>query len=66
MLGAYRNLLPKTRIKLGIGFILWASAGLYFLDRTEDKLGLTPAEKDKEELRSWVPRLWAVDRQGPK
>ncbi|KAF4587470.1 putative fatty acid activator Faa4 [Ophiocordyceps camponoti-floridani] len=66
MFGAYRNLLPQTRIKLGVGLMLWASAGLYFLDSTEKKLGLAPAEKDKQELRSWLPRIWTVDRDESK
>ncbi|RDA91632.1 hypothetical protein CP533_0051 [Ophiocordyceps camponoti-saundersi (nom. inval.)] len=66
MFGMYRNLLPSTRLKLGLGFIVWASAGLYFLDHTEEKLNLVPKDKDKEELRSWIPTLWAVDKSDSK
>ncbi|KJZ79932.1 hypothetical protein HIM_00646 [Hirsutella minnesotensis 3608] len=66
MLSSFKNLSPQMRLGVGVGIIAWGLAGLYFTDRAEEKLGLTPSEKDKEELRNWAPRITAVDRPNSK
>ena len=33
-------------------------------DEAEKKLGMVPTEKDKEELKSWMPKVTMVDRDG--
>ena len=59
---AWRNLSPKTRLAVGVGVIAWGVAGLYLSDRAEEKFGYTPSDKDKEELRSWTPRIVTVEK----
>ncbi|OAQ86861.1 hypothetical protein VFPBJ_00901 [Purpureocillium lilacinum] len=59
---AYKNLSPKTRLAVGVGVIAWGVAGLYLSDRAEEKFGYTPSDKDKEELRSWTPRIVTVEK----
>lgn len=63
LLRAYKNLTPSTRLYLGIGLLAWGTAGLWLSDRAEEKLGLTPSEKDKAELQNLKPRIHVVDKE---
>jgi hypothetical protein len=41
----------------------YAGMGLFLSDKAEEKFGLTPTEKDMEELRGALPKITAVDRK---
>jgi len=41
----------------------YACAGLYLSDRIEEKFGLTPTEKDREELRNALLKAMVVDKK---
>jgi hypothetical protein len=43
--------------------IAWGVAGLYLSDKAEEHFGLTPTEKDKEDLEKLKPQLHMVDRK---
>ena len=58
----FKAITPKTRIAIGLGIMAYATAGLYLSDKAEEKLGLTPTEKDKEELRNALPKITTVER----
>ena len=47
---------------IGAGIMTYAVAGLYLSDKAEEKLGLVPTERDKEELRDALPKIVAVER----
>jgi len=53
---------PRTRVMIGAGIMAYAGAGLFLSDKAEEKLGLTPTEKDKEELRNALPKITTVER----
>jgi len=59
----FRGLPPNTRILIGVGAMAYACAGLYLSDRIEEKFGLTPTEKDREELRNALPKAMVVDKK---
>ncbi|KAF2676393.1 hypothetical protein K458DRAFT_447514 [Lentithecium fluviatile CBS 122367] len=59
----YKNIAPKTRVLIGVGIMAYAGAGMYFSDKVEEKLGLVPTEKDKEELSKAIPKITAVERK---
>jgi hypothetical protein len=40
----------------------YATFATYATDTAEKALGLEPTEKDKEELKKWVPRVSVVDK----
>jgi hypothetical protein len=58
----YKGLNPKTRIMIGVGVMAYAGAGLFLSDKMEEKLGLTPTEKDREELRNSLPKITTVEK----
>jgi hypothetical protein len=58
----FRNLSPKTRILVGVGFLAWGTAGLYISDRAEKKMGFEATEKDREALEGVLPRITVVER----
>ncbi|KAK0619866.1 hypothetical protein B0T14DRAFT_386322, partial [Immersiella caudata] len=58
----YQNLPPKTRIGLGVGFVLWGLAGPYLSDMLGDRMGLKPTERDREVLEKLKPKLQVMDR----
>ncbi|TVY29527.1 hypothetical protein LHYA1_G001494 [Lachnellula hyalina] len=60
MFQSFRNLSPRTRLGLGVGFIAWGTIGLYLSDRAEKKFGLEATERDREAL----PRITIVEREG--
>ncbi|UKZ47435.1 hypothetical protein TrVGV298_001653 [Trichoderma virens] len=62
MFKAYTNLSPKTRLGVGVAIIAWGCAGLYVSDKAEEKLGFTPTEEDKAELRNMAPKITTVDK----
>ncbi len=40
----------------------YAAAGLYLSDKAEEKFGLVPTEKEKEELRLALPKITVVEK----
>jgi hypothetical protein len=40
----------------------WAATGLFLSDKAEERFGLTPTDKDREELRNAMPKITAVER----
>ncbi|KAF3068635.1 hypothetical protein V8C43DRAFT_267786 [Trichoderma afarasin] len=62
MFKAYQNLTPKTRLGVGVAIIAWGGLGLYISDKAEEKLGFTPTEEDKAELRNLAPKITTVDK----
>ncbi|EOA83840.1 hypothetical protein ACJQWK_00766 [Exserohilum turcicum] len=61
----FKSMQPKTRMFIGVGVMAYAGAGLYLSDVAEEKLGFTPTEKDKEELRDALPKIAAVEKRNP-
>jgi hypothetical protein len=59
----YRAITPKTRLMIGVGVMAYAGAGLFLSDKAEEKFGLTPTEKDLEELKGVLPKITTVDRK---
>jgi hypothetical protein len=39
----------------------WAGLGILLTDKAEERFGLVPTEKDREELERVVPRVRRVD-----
>jgi hypothetical protein len=50
---------------IGVGIMAYAGAGLYLSDKAEERLGLTPTEKDREELRDALPKITTVEKRSP-
>ena len=48
---------------IGVGVMAYAGAGLYISDKAEEKFGLTPTEKDREELRHVLPKVSTVEKR---
>ena len=48
---------------VGVGIMGYAGVGLYLSDKAEESFGLTPTEKDKEELRNALPKIAAVEKR---
>ncbi|RDW58070.1 hypothetical protein BP6252_13481 [Coleophoma cylindrospora] len=59
---SFRNLSPRTRMTVGLGFLAWGTIGLYLSDSAEKKFGMEPTEKDKAAL----PRIITVERDNDK
>ncbi|KAF2035309.1 hypothetical protein EK21DRAFT_107429 [Setomelanomma holmii] len=60
----YKGITPKTRLAIGVGIMAYAGIGLYLSDKAEEKFGLVPTEKDKEELRNALPKITTVEKGG--
>ncbi|KAF2824413.1 hypothetical protein CC86DRAFT_408491 [Ophiobolus disseminans] len=58
----YKGITPKTRVFIGVGIMAYAGLGLFLSDKAEEKFGLTPTEKDHEELRNALPKITTVER----
>ncbi|OCL11273.1 hypothetical protein AOQ84DRAFT_374152 [Glonium stellatum] len=58
----YRSLPSRTRVLIGVGIMGYAGLGLLLSDTAEEKFGLVPTEKDKEELDKIIPKVRLVDR----
>jgi hypothetical protein len=58
----YRGLAPKTRIFVGVGIMAYAGVALVLSDKAEEKFGLVPTEKDKEELTKVIPRITTIEK----
>ncbi|KAF2188690.1 hypothetical protein K469DRAFT_703290 [Zopfia rhizophila CBS 207.26] len=58
----YRGLAPKTRMLIGVGVMAYAGLGLVLSDKAEEKFGLVPTEKDKEDLRKAMPKIMTVKK----
>jgi hypothetical protein len=48
---------------IGVGIMAYAGAGLYISDKAEERFGLTPTEKDHEELRDALPKISTVEKR---
>jgi hypothetical protein len=48
---------------IGVGVMAYAGAGLFLSDKAEEKFGLTPTDKDLEELKGALPKITTVDRK---
>jgi hypothetical protein len=48
---------------IGVGVMAYAGAGLWISDKAEERLGFTPTEKDREELREALPKITTVDKR---
>ncbi|KAF2201059.1 hypothetical protein GQ43DRAFT_472109 [Delitschia confertaspora ATCC 74209] len=59
----YRGISPKTRILIGCGIMAYAGVALVLSDKAEEKFGLVPTEKDKEELQRVIPRITTIERE---
>ncbi|KAL6710966.1 hypothetical protein ACN47E_006841 [Coniothyrium glycines] len=59
----FKGIPPRTRIIVGVGIMMYATAGMYLSDVAEEKLGFTPTEKDREDLRKDMPKISTVDRR---
>lgn len=59
----YKGLTPKTRAIMGVGVMAYACLGMYASDVVEEKTGLTPTEKEKQQLRDALPKIIVVDRE---
>ena len=59
---AYKRLSPKSRLAVGVAVIAWGGVGLYISDRAEERLGYTPTEKDKADLRKYAPTITEVSK----
>ncbi|CAG5143954.1 uncharacterized protein ALTATR162_LOCUS1453 [Alternaria atra] len=59
----FKGIPPKTRMIIGVGVMAYAGAGLYISDKAEEKFGLTPTEKDREELRDVLPKVSTVEKR---
>lgn len=47
---------------IGAGLLAWGTAGLFISDAAEKKLGFEPTEKEREALKSVVPKISMVER----
>jgi hypothetical protein len=47
---------------VGVAVMGYAAAAMFVTDRVEEKLGLAPIEKDKEDLQKVMPKITVVDR----
>jgi hypothetical protein len=62
---AYKNLSPRSRLGIGLGFIAWSFAGLYISDNAESKLGYKATEEDRARLKDSLPlKVSIVEREG--
>ncbi|KAJ4363015.1 hypothetical protein N0V83_010133 [Neocucurbitaria cava] len=60
----FKSIPPRTRMIIGVGIMAYAGAGLYLSDRAEERFGLTPTEKDREELRKAMPKIATFEKRG--
>ncbi|ORZ21586.1 hypothetical protein BCR42DRAFT_434486 [Absidia repens] len=60
--GSYKALAPKTRIWLGVGGMVFATAGMLLSDYIEDKRPATDAEREQMEMISPVTVVDHVPR----
>ena len=61
----FKNIPPKTRMIIGVGVMAYAGAGLYISDKAEEKFGLTPTEKDREQLQDVIPKISTIEKRTP-
>lgn len=64
MLSKFLNLSPRIRLLTGLGVMAYASIAMYATDRVSPSLGFDASEQEREEVRSWMPRVRAVERHG--
>jgi hypothetical protein len=58
----YKGIAPKTRMIIGVGIVAYAGLGLFLSDKAEEKFGLVPTEKDREELKNAMPKIIPIER----
>ncbi|CZT03778.1 uncharacterized protein RAG0_13388 [Rhynchosporium agropyri] len=63
-LSSFRNLTPRTRLIVGVGFLTWGTLGLFITDRASSKFGLEASERDREALGRAMPKVQIVEREG--
>jgi hypothetical protein len=51
---------------IGVGIVAYAGLGLFLSDKAEEKFGLVPTEKDKEELKKAMPKIIPIERPSSK
>ncbi|KAF1946904.1 hypothetical protein EJ02DRAFT_440807 [Clathrospora elynae] len=61
----FKGIPPRTRIIVGVGIMAYSAVGLYLSDKAEEKFGLTPTDKDREELRNALPKITTVEKRNP-
>ncbi|KAI7892152.1 uncharacterized protein EV154DRAFT_505784 [Mucor mucedo] len=61
--GSYKALSPKTRVTLGVGGMIFATAGMYLADLIEQQKPATEIEKLQLEMLSPIV---VVDHQSKK
>jgi hypothetical protein len=61
----FKGIQPKTRMMIGVGVMAYAGVGLYLSDKIEERLGLTPTEKEREDLRDAIPKITTVEKRHP-
>jgi hypothetical protein len=62
----YKGIAPKTRMIIGVGIVAYAGLGLFLSDKAEEKFGLVPTEKDREELKKAMPKIIPIERPSSK
>ena len=63
LLRAFTNLTPRTRALIGFGLIAYASIAMYTTDAVAPSLGFDATERDRDEVKRWVPRVSVRERQ---
>lgn len=58
----FKTIPPRTRMIVGVSVMMYATAGLYLSDKAEERFGMTPTEKDREELRNALPKISTVEK----
>ncbi|CAO3609719.1 unnamed protein product [Mucor hiemalis] len=61
--GSYKSLSPKTRITLGLGGMIFATAGMFLADMIEEQKPASDLEKQELEMMSPIV---VVDHQPKK
>jgi hypothetical protein len=41
----------------------YAAIAMKLTDKAEEQFGMVPTEKDKEELKTWLPTIRTVERE---
>jgi hypothetical protein len=50
---------------IGVGVMAYAGAGLWLSDKAEERFGLAPTDRDREELRDALPKISTVEKRTP-
>ncbi|KAF2704312.1 hypothetical protein K504DRAFT_462881 [Pleomassaria siparia CBS 279.74] len=47
---------------IGVGVIGYAGLGMFLTDKAEEKFGLVPTDKDREELKKAMPKITTIEK----